>query len=93
MIGLYFRNDTLLSIPYITVTSYLNFLRVISIELRPLESKVMIYLGAAISDFYIPENEMPQHKIQSSSKLRKNNCGNSDNSNKDTSETNPNIFS
>lgn len=77
------KNDTLLSIPYVTVTSYLNFLRVISIELRPLESKVMIYLGAAISDFYIPENEMPQHKIQSSLKLRKNNCSTSDKDNQD----------
>ncbi|XP_043917717.1 phosphopantothenate--cysteine ligase isoform X2 [Protopterus annectens] len=27
----------------------------------------MFYLAAAVSDFYIPASEMPQHKIQSSS--------------------------
>ena len=64
------KKKIFLSIPYVTVTSYLHFLRAISIELRPLESKAMIYLGAAISDFYIPDNEIPEHKIQSSSKIR-----------------------
>lgn len=26
----------------------------------------MFYLAAAVSDFYIPASEMPEHKIQSS---------------------------
>lgn len=26
----------------------------------------MVYLAAAVSDFYIPKNELPEHKIQSS---------------------------
>lgn len=29
-------------------------------------SSVMFYLAAAVSDFYIPTSEMPEHKIQSS---------------------------
>lgn len=31
-----------------------------------LGSKAMFYLAAAVSDFYIPTSEMPEHKIQSS---------------------------
>lgn len=31
-----------------------------------LGSKAMFYLAAAVSDFYIPASEMPEHKIQSS---------------------------
>lgn len=30
--------------------------------------KVMLYLAAAVSDFYLPFEEMPEHKIQSRSK-------------------------
>lgn len=29
-------------------------------------SMAMFYLAAAVSDFYIPASEMPEHKIQSS---------------------------
>ncbi|RMB89722.1 hypothetical protein DUI87_33919 [Hirundo rustica rustica] len=32
----------------------------------PTGSSVMFYLAAAVSDFYIPVSEMPEHKIQSS---------------------------
>lgn len=32
----------------------------------PTGSSVMFYLSAAVSDFYIPVSEMPEHKIQSS---------------------------
>lgn len=32
----------------------------------PAGSSVMFYLAAAVSDFYIPVSEMPEHKIQSS---------------------------
>lgn len=31
-----------------------------------LGSKAMFYLAAAVSDFYIPACDMPEHKIQSS---------------------------
>lgn len=31
-----------------------------------LGSRAMFYLAAAVSDFYIPASEMPEHKIQSS---------------------------
>lgn len=40
-------------------------------------SKAMFYLAAAVSDFYIPASEMPEHKIQSSNgPLQVQNCPN-----------------
>ena len=30
------------------------------------KSNVLVYLAAAVSDFYIPRSELPEHKIQSS---------------------------
>lgn len=42
----------------------------------------MFYLAAAVSDFYIPTSEMPEHKIQSSNgplqvSVASQKCGNS----------------
>ena len=34
--------------------------------LKPKKSKVMLYLAAAVSDFYLPASDMMEHKIQSS---------------------------
>lgn len=33
--------------------------------LAPFEKRAVLYLAAAVSDFYVPQEEMPQHKIQS----------------------------
>ena len=36
------------------------------LEVAPLGSRALIYLAAAVSDFYVPSAEMAEHKIQSS---------------------------
>lgn len=36
------------------------------LSIPPAGSEAMFYLAAAVSDFYIPASEMPEHKIQSS---------------------------
>ncbi|KAM4758528.1 phosphopantothenate--cysteine ligase [Cyanocitta cristata] len=56
----------LLAIEFTGLAEYLALLRAAARALAPLGSSVMFYLAAAVSDFYIPASEMPEHKIQSS---------------------------
>lgn len=58
-------SNLLLLLPFTTVNQYLYTLRSISRELQVLESKALFYLAAAVSDFFLPQLRMPQHKIQS----------------------------
>ncbi|XP_056400650.1 phosphopantothenate--cysteine ligase isoform X1 [Hyla sarda] len=58
---------TLLPIEFNTLSDYLHLLRAAAQALSPLGSSAMFYLAAAVSDFYIPASEIPEHKIQSSS--------------------------
>lgn len=51
---------------FTSVLDYLTLLRVSSMQLRSLGSKAVLYLAAAVSDFYIPTGDLPEHKIQSS---------------------------
>lgn len=60
------ENKLLLKIPFFTVTDYLFLLRLISQALAPLGSQAMFYLAAAVSDFFVPDKDMVEHKIQSS---------------------------
>ncbi|XP_014291812.1 phosphopantothenate--cysteine ligase [Halyomorpha halys] len=55
----------LLSVPYISLSDYLWLLRAACKALSPLNGKALLYLAAAVSDFYIPLDKMPTHKIQS----------------------------
>ncbi|CAI9547826.1 unnamed protein product [Staurois parvus] len=57
----------MLSLEYHTLSDYLHLLLAAARALSPLGSNAMFYLAAAVSDFYIPASEMPEHKIQSSS--------------------------
>ncbi|PNH10379.1 Phosphopantothenate--cysteine ligase 1 [Tetrabaena socialis] len=59
------REGTLLAVKYETIFEYLTYLRLIADALRPLGPRVMMYLAAAVSDFYIPWSELNEHKIQS----------------------------
>jgi len=59
------RNNQLLMIEYVTLADYLYYLKEISIRLRPFKGDALVYLAAAVSDFYIPSEDMPEHKIQS----------------------------
>ncbi|XP_075762844.1 phosphopantothenate--cysteine ligase isoform X1 [Pelodiscus sinensis] len=56
----------LLAVEFTSLSEYLALLRAAARALAPLGSSVMFYLAAAVSDFYIPPSEMPEHKIQSS---------------------------
>lgn len=52
------QERTLLMVAYTTVFQYLFFLREISILLTPLGTMAMVYLAAAVSDFYIHPSHM-----------------------------------
>lgn len=51
--------------PFYTISDYLYLLMKISKELDGLGHNAMIYLAAAVSDFYLPEDSLADHKIQS----------------------------
>lgn len=55
----------LLQLTFTTLSEYLWLLRSACQALAPLENRVILYLAAAVSDFYIPSNEMSVHKIHS----------------------------
>ncbi|PLB50666.1 putative phosphopantothenate-cysteine ligase [Aspergillus steynii IBT 23096] len=60
------ENNLLLLLPFETVTDYLFHLRSVTILMWPLRATGLVYLAAAVSDFFIPHSEMAEHKIQSS---------------------------
>lgn len=57
----------LLRIEFVTVHDYLRDLEIISRTIYKHNLKSITYLAAAVSDFYIPEREIQEHKIQSGS--------------------------
>nr|CAG4651927.1 EOG090X085T [Triops cancriformis] len=57
----------LLLTPFVSLTDYLWLLKSSAEALQPLGKLALLYLAAAVSDFYIPNEEMPTHKIQSTS--------------------------
>ncbi|CUM67523.1 uncharacterized protein PRCAT00005222001 [Priceomyces carsonii] len=59
------ESRSLLLTPFTTVNQYLYTLRLISELLQKMESRALFYLAAAVSDFFLPQSRMPQHKIQS----------------------------
>nr|7EDZ_A Chain A, Phosphopantothenate--cysteine ligase [Homo sapiens]7EDZ_B Chain B, Phosphopantothenate--cysteine ligase [Homo sapiens]7EDZ_C Chain C, Phosphopantothenate--cysteine ligase [Homo sapiens]7EDZ_D Chain D, Phosphopantothenate--cysteine ligase [Homo sapiens] len=57
---------TFLVVEFTTLADYLHLLQAAAQALNPLGPSAMFYLAAAVSDFYVPVSEMPEHKIQSS---------------------------
>ena len=55
-----------LYVPFTTLFEYLVYLRKIALALRPIGPTALFYLAAAVSDFFLPWDEMAEHKIQSS---------------------------
>lgn len=53
------------TITFTTVHEYLALLQLIGRRTQQLRSSVLFLLAAAVSDFYIPSQRLPQHKIQS----------------------------
>ncbi|KAH7078358.1 phosphopantothenate-cysteine ligase-like protein [Paraphoma chrysanthemicola] len=59
------REGKLLILSYVSITEYLWNLREVAKLMRPLGPKAMFYLAAAVSDFFVPQDRMVEHKIQS----------------------------
>ncbi|PKI47448.1 hypothetical protein CRG98_032157 [Punica granatum] len=57
----------LLKLPFTTIFEYLQMLQMIATSVGSLGPRVMFYLAAAVSDFYVPWKSMAEHKIQSGS--------------------------
>lgn len=62
---------TLLLLPFTTITEYLWALREIAMLMKPLGSSALFYLAAAVSDFFVPQDRMVEHKIQSGENFNK----------------------
>lgn len=57
--------DRLLEVPFETVHEYLFLLRSGARATATIGSRATLVLAAAVSDFYVPESELAEHKIQS----------------------------
>ncbi|GMT19283.1 hypothetical protein PFISCL1PPCAC_10580, partial [Pristionchus fissidentatus] len=51
-------------VPYTTLDQYLHLLEGICNILKPLDEQVLVYLAAAVSDFYIKHEDLPTHKMK-----------------------------
>ena len=60
------KHGLLLTVPFVTVIEYLFLLRNISLAMASIGRQAMLYLAAAVSDFFMPEDRISEHKIQSS---------------------------
>jgi hypothetical protein len=59
------KEGLLLTVPFRTVDEYLSKLKICSLSLQDSRSLAIVYLAAAVSDFYIPTAKKSLHKIQS----------------------------
>jgi len=65
------EKNLLLTLPFTTITDYLFVLRSIAHMMRPLGPNGLLYLAAAVSDFFVPPERMVEHKIQSTNAMSK----------------------
>eukprot|EP00271_Cylindrocystis_brebissonii_P005425 TRINITY_DN17457_c0_g1_i2.p1 TRINITY_DN17457_c0_g1~~TRINITY_DN17457_c0_g1_i2.p1 ORF type:complete len:208 (-),score=39.66 TRINITY_DN17457_c0_g1_i2:197-820(-) len=56
---------TLLRLQFTTLFEYLQLLRLVAEGLQLLGRRALVYLAAAVSDFYVPWSSLGEHKIQS----------------------------
>jgi phosphopantothenate-cysteine ligase len=59
------KQNMLLLLPFVTITDYLWALREVSMAMRQLGPAALLYLAAAVSDFFVPKDRLSEHKIQS----------------------------
>ena len=59
------HKNSLLLIPFQTVTDYFNGLKQLCCLLKPYGRSTLIYTSAAVSDYYIPNEQLTEHKIPS----------------------------
>ncbi|KAK7729827.1 Phosphopantothenate--cysteine ligase cab2 [Cytospora paraplurivora] len=57
--------NMLLTVPFLTIGDYLHELRAFARLMQPLGPEGLLYLAAAASDFFLPQERMAEHKIQS----------------------------
>ncbi|ORY84476.1 DNA/pantothenate metabolism flavo protein, partial [Protomyces lactucae-debilis] len=60
------QKNLLHTVHFTTIGEYLYLLRTMALLLKPHGVQVLFYLAAAVSDFVVPEAQLPHHKIQSS---------------------------
>ena len=53
------------TVPFRSIEEYLAKLQLCTLALRDSQALAMVYLAAAVSDFYVPLSHRSQHKIQS----------------------------
>ncbi|XP_063719000.1 uncharacterized protein LOC134845836 [Symsagittifera roscoffensis] len=59
------KSSRLFLLNFVTVHEYFAILRHICIEANGLGPRFMLYAAAAVSDYYIPVDNLPEHKIPS----------------------------
>ncbi|XP_050315821.1 phosphopantothenate--cysteine ligase [Anthonomus grandis grandis] len=59
------ENGRILYVSFTTVSDYFWLLRAACECLATFTTRAVLYLAAAVSDFYVPAHELPTHKIQS----------------------------
>ncbi|ALA62420.1 hypothetical protein [Turkeypox virus] len=62
------QNNQLFVINFTTLSEYIRLLRIASQAISLIGTDAIIYLAAAVSDFYIPACDMQEHKIESTEK-------------------------
>ena len=62
--------NVLLVLPFVTIGDYLHELRAVARLMRPLGPDGLLYLAAAVSDFFVPSSRMAEHKIQSTDAVK-----------------------
>lgn len=62
--------DRLLSIGFVELADYIHYLHEISIVMNQFAPKSILYLAAAVSDFYVPPSNLSTHKINSDEPLK-----------------------
>ncbi|KKP00255.1 hypothetical protein THAR02_07638 [Trichoderma harzianum] len=65
------RDNMLLLLPFVTIGDYLHELRSVARLMAPLGSSGLLYLAAAVSDFFVPPERLSEHKIQSTNIVEK----------------------
>jgi phosphopantothenate-cysteine ligase len=62
--------NMLLLLPFVSISDYLHELRSVAQLMRPLGPRGLLYLAAAVSDFFVPPDRMSEHKIQSTDAVK-----------------------
>ncbi|XP_049770884.1 phosphopantothenate--cysteine ligase [Schistocerca cancellata] len=60
------ESNRFLGVQFKTLSDYAWLVHAACDAVQPLGNRVMLYMAAAVADFYVPAKEMPEHKIQSS---------------------------